>query len=149
MKGIAILAAAAAMLSLACCNRLSANANASANAAANAAAPANQAAPQTTDAGKLNQGGAVPARSSGTVRLDRTYMIGRWTDDDNCEKSTTFDADGGYTDADGASGLWTLDGDRLTFTRNSTTVTFRVVPIDRNRITVIHDDGSLERSSRC
>src|SRR3954464_2311987 len=68
MKGIAILAAAAAMLSLAGCNRMGGNANATANAAGNsseskpAGAGGNQTALQNADAGKLNEGGgAIPA----------------------------------------------------------------------------------------
>jgi hypothetical protein len=156
MKGIAILAAAAAMLTMAGCNRLGTNANASANAAGNAAlskpvegAAANQAAPQTADAGKLNEGGgAVPASSSGTVRLDRTYMMGRWTDDNDCSKVITFNQDGGFVTADGGTGLWNLDGDRLTMSSNQT-ATIRVQPIDQNVMTVINADGSLGRSTRC
>jgi hypothetical protein len=157
MKGIAILAAAAAMLTLAGCNRAGTNANASANGAAgNAAAPkpadgaaANQAAPQTADAGKLNEGGgAVPASSSGAVRLDRTYVMGRWTDDDDCSNVIEFTQDGRFIAPNGGTGLWNLDGDRLTMTGNQT-ATIRIVPIDQNIMTVINDDGSLSRSTRC
>ena len=154
MKRIAILAAAAAILAMAGCNRGSGNASANA-AAGNAAAAkpadgaANQAATQTADAGKLNEGGgAVPASSSGTVPLDRAFMMGRWTDDGDCSKGVQFNQDGGYTNADGGGGLWNLDGDRLTLTGDST-ITFRLSPIDQNTITVIHDDGSLGRSTRC
>jgi len=67
MNGIAIVAAAAALLGLAGCNRAATTANTSANAAAgNSAAPkpadgtaANQTATQTADAGKLNSGGGA------------------------------------------------------------------------------------------
>jgi hypothetical protein len=155
MKGIAILAAAAAMLSLAGCNRMGGNANATANAAGNSSAskPAgavgNQTAPQTADAGKLNEGGgAIPATSSGAAQLDRAYMLGRWTDDSDCSKAVQFNQDGGYVNADGTPGLWNLDGNRLTLTGENT-ITFRLSPIDQNTITVIHDDGSLGRSTRC
>lgn len=156
MKGIAILAAAAAMLTLAGCNRGGANANASANAAGNASAAkpadgaaANQAATQTADAGKLDEGGgAIPASSSGTVRLDRTYMMGRWTDDNDCSNVIEFNQDGGFVAANGGTGLWNLDGDRLTMTGRDT-ATIRVSPIDQNTMTVINADGSLGRSTRC
>ena len=157
MKGIAILAAAAAMLSMAGCNRIGASTNMSASAAAgnnNAAKPAdgaaaNQAAPQTGDAGKLDAGGgAVPASSSGAVALDRTFLMGRWTDDNDCGKAIAFNQDGGFVAADGGTGLWNLDGDRLTMTGQQT-VSLRVVAIDQNTITVVHTDGSLGRSTRC
>ena len=154
MKGIAILAATAAMLSLAACNRAGTNANATANASGNSAAPkpggaaANQAAPQTADAGKLNQGGgAVPAASS-TVQLDRTYVMGRWTDDGDCNNVIEFSQDGGFTAANGGTGLWNLAGDRLTMTGRST-ATLQIVPIDQNTMTVVNADGSLGRSTRC
>lgn len=155
MKGIAILAAAAAVLSLSACNRGGTNANATANASGNSAAPkpggaaANQAAPQTADAGKLNQGGgAIPATSSGTVQLDRTYIMGRWTDDGDCNNVIEFSQDGGFTAANGGTGLWNLAGDRLTMTGRST-ATLQIVPIDQNTMTVVNADGSLGRSTRC
>jgi hypothetical protein len=153
MKRIAILAAAAAILALAGCNRGNVS-NASANAAAgNAAAPkpadgaAN--ATQTADAGKLNEGGgAVPAASSGGVRLDRTFMMGRWTDDNDCGNVIEFNQDGGFVAANGGTGLWNLDGDQLTMSGRET-ATIRVVPIDQNTMTVVNADGSLGRSTRC
>jgi hypothetical protein len=162
MKGITILAAAAAMLGLAGCNMAGRSDNLSANAASgNAAASskpadgaaANAAAPQTADAGKLNAGGgAVPASSTGTaasgIRLDRTFIMGRWTDDGNCEKPTEFSQDGRFITPDGNTGLWNLDGDRLTLTGNRT-IGFRVVPLDPNTINIVHDDGSLGHSTRC
>jgi hypothetical protein len=157
MKGIAILAAVAAMLTVAGCNRLGVNANATANATAGNAAvakpadnmAANQAAPQTADAGKLNAGGgAIPASSSGAVQLDRTYMLGRWTDDGDCNKAIEFDQDGRFTALDGSTGLWNLDRDQLTVT-GSATLMFRIVPIDQNAMTVVSNDGSLSRSTRC
>jgi hypothetical protein len=155
MKGIAILAATAAMLTLAGCNRGGTGANASANAAGNASAAkpadgaANQAATQTADAGKLNEGGgAIPASSSGPVRLDRTYMMGRWTDDNDCDNAIEFNQDGGFVAANGGTGLWNLEGDRLTMTGRDT-ATIRVSPIDQNTMTVINGDGSLGRSTRC
>jgi len=155
MRGIAILAATAALLALAGCNRAGTSGNSSANAAGNSAAAkpagadANQAAAQSADAGKLNEGGgAIPATSTGPVQLDRAYMLGRWTDDGDCSKAVQFNQDGRYVNADGTPGLWNLDGSRLTLTGDAT-ITFRLSPIDQNTITVIHDDGSLGRSTRC
>ena len=156
MKGMTILAAVAALLGLAGCNMTGRNANLSANASSgNAARPAqsaatNQAAPQTADAGKLAAGGgAVPASSNDSVHLDRTFILGRWTDDGNCDKAVAFNQDGTFTNAGGASaGLWNLDGNRLTLTGN-TTIRFQVVPIDQNTINIVHEDGSLGHSTRC
>jgi hypothetical protein len=155
MKGIAILAATAALVGLAGCNKIGGSANTSANAAtSNAAAPAaagatNQAGTQSADAGKLNSGGgAVPASSSGAVTLDRAFLMGRWTDDNDCNNVIAFNQDGGFVAANGGTGLWNLDGDWLTLTGNQT-ARLRIVPIDQNTITVVHTDGSLGRSTRC
>jgi len=120
-----------------------------ANQAANAVAPANQAAPQTAASGKPSDGGgAIPATSSGPVRLDRTYMLGRWTDDNDCSNVIEFNQDGGFVAANGGTGLWNLEGDRLTMSGNQT-ATIRISPIDQNTMTVINADGSLGRSTRC
>jgi hypothetical protein len=159
MKGIAVLAAGAALMSLVGCNGLGPNGSANAaagNVAASAAKPAdgaavNQVAPQTADGGKLNaSGGAIPASSTyaGTVRLDRTYMLGRWTDDGNCEKAIQFNQDGRFIAMDGGTGLWNLDGERLTLTGTSTLI-FRISPVDQNSMTVVNSAGSLSRSTRC
>ena len=156
MKGIGIIMAATAVLALAGCNRMGMSANTSANAAAgnaSAAKPAdgaaNQAATQTADAGKLNEGGgAIPATSSGAVQLDRTYVMGRWTDDDDCSNAIEFTQDGRFLAANGGSGLWNLDGAWLTMTGRDT-ARVRVVPIDQNTMTVVNTDGSLGRSTRC
>ncbi|MBV9881562.1 MAG: hypothetical protein JO276_00970 [Sphingomonadaceae bacterium] len=158
MKGIAILAATAAALTLTGCNRNATTANsgnASANtASANSSAPkpgeaGNGAAAQSADAGKLNAGGgAVPASSSGTAQLDRTYMLGRWTDDNDCNNVIEFTQDGRFIAANGGTGLWNLEGDQLTMTGRDT-ATIRVRPIDQNTMTVINTDGSLGRSTRC
>jgi hypothetical protein len=147
MKGIAIFAGAAAMLAVAGCNRSAPTAN----PAANAVAPANQAAPQTAASGKPSDGGgggAIPATSSGTVNLDRTFLLGRWTDDNDCSNVIEFRQDGGFVAASGGTGLWNLEGDELTLSGNQT-ATLRIRPIDQNTMTVINADGSLGRSTRC
>jgi hypothetical protein len=154
MKGIAILAASAALVTLAGCDKLGiggggTKGNASANAtAANSAAPAANA---SADAGggKLNEGGgATPAGASGTVNLDRTYLMGRWTDDGDCSNVIEFTQDGRFIAANGGTGLWNLAGDQLTMTGNAT-ATIQIVPIDQNTMTVVNADGSLGRSTRC
>ena len=150
MKPIAMVMTAAALAGLAGCNRIggtSSNATANvANAAAsngaaakpadNASAGGNQAAPQTA------------ATSAGAIQLDRTYMLGRWTDNGDCSNALELRQDGGFTTGPGAQGLWNLEGDRLTMTGNST-LSVRVTPIDQNTITIINADGSLGRSTRC
>jgi hypothetical protein len=157
MKVIAILAAAAALVTLAGCERLGiggGSANNSANAAAGNAAgggkeagAGNSAAP-AADAGKDPAAAATPAAAGGVV-LDRTFMMGRWADaGEDCGEAIEFTQDGRFVAGNGGTGLWNLEGDRLTMTGRDT-ATIRIVPIDQDTITVINADGSLGRSTRC
>jgi hypothetical protein len=158
MKAMATLAAAAALATLAGCNPLGIGGNMG-NGAANEAAGnnaagnkddggGNAAAPAADAGGKLNEGGgAVPAAASGVV-LDRTFIMGRWTDNEDCDNAIEFTQDGRFITAQGRGGLWNLDGDRLTLSGRDTG-TMRIVPIDQDTITVVNEDGSLGRSTRC
>jgi hypothetical protein len=151
MKAIAILAATAALVTLAGCDRLrgGGGANTSANAATPAPAAGNQA--QGADAGgkPADGGGAIPASSTGgPVQLDRTFVMGRWTDDGDCSNAIEFTQDGRFITAEGGTGLWNLERDELTMTGQQT-ATIRISPIDQNTMTVINADGSLGRSTRC
>jgi len=156
MRAMATLAVAAGLAALAGCgiggggtsNNGAANV-AGANASAGDKAPGagNVAAP-AADAGKLNEGGgATPAAATGAV-LDRAFVVGRWTDNEDCDNAIEFTRDGRFIAANGGAGLWNLDGDELTMS-GSETATIRIVPIDPNTITVINADGSLGRSTRC
>jgi len=110
-------------------------------ACVHAAAPARQNQPATD----------APAEGPG-IALDRNIIIGIWTDDGNCGPDAPiiieFSQDGRFVVPNGAFGRWKLDDDRLTMTGRSA-ATVRIVPIDRDTITVVHEDGSLGRSTRC
>jgi hypothetical protein len=88
--------------------------------------------------------GGVPAR----VRLDRAFLIGRWTDDGDCTAAADFRADGRFIASTGVQGTWRLDGNRMTMSGISTLL-LTIVAIDRNTINIVNQDGSLGRSSRC
>lgn len=103
--------------------------------------------PHAAVAGKGASAAAVRAPAPDVV-LDRAFLIGFWTDDDDCSNVIEFSGDGGFIVANGGTGRWKLAGDRLTMTGTST-ATIRIVPIDRDTITVVHEDGSLGRSTRC
>jgi len=160
MKAIAIPAAAAALLALAACDRLglggagNAAGNDSGNASANSAGgdgkdPAENGQAQAADAGGKDPvaAGGVPAVAGGAPVLDRSFLIGRWTDDD-CSAAVEFMSDGRFVAANGNEGLWHLAGDRLTL-QGERTVTMQLEPIDQNVMNVVNTDGSLGRSTRC
>jgi hypothetical protein len=154
MRGIAILAAAAAMLALTACDRLGigggggGTANVSANASTNAASAGEGTPPPAAGEGSKDlAAGATPA-SSGGVTLDRAYVVGRWTDNGDCSLAAEFAGDGRFFANNGTGGLWNLQGDQLTMT-GSATLTLQIVPIDQNTMNVVNPDGSLGRSTRC
>jgi hypothetical protein len=82
------------------------------------------------------------------VSLDSDFLIGRWTDDDNCSDAVEFAADGVFHTPDGSIGHWSLTGDRLTVT-GAGTLTMQIVPVDDDTINVINAQGGEGRSIRC
>ena len=90
--------------------------------------------------------------AAGAVRataVDREFLIGSWSDTGDCSTTVAFTADGGYATADGAEGQWSLAGDTLTLSGEAGATRLTIVPIDRNTMEVIGEDGSHDRSTRC
>jgi hypothetical protein len=83
------------------------------------------------------------------VAVDRDFLIGTWSDTGDCSTTVAFTADGGYATADGAEGQWSLSGDTLTLSGEAGATRLTIVPIDRNTMEVIGEDGSHDRSTRC
>ncbi|HST37547.1 MAG TPA: hypothetical protein VLK25_13090 [Allosphingosinicella sp.] len=165
MKALGAAAVLAACVALAGCDRFG-SIRSDDNATANAAAPAEGAG--GISAGNARQkaangdGAGLAARNDGAIQagsgmagggrltIDRAYMLGRWTDDeDDCDKAADFFADGRFVPASGPEGLWSLDGDRLSIVANGNTFTVQLIPVDQNRMSVINADGSLGQSTRC
>lgn len=94
---------------------------------------------------QLGGGGA------GTLQraVDREFLIGSWSDSGDCSTTVAFTADGGYATADGAEGQWSLAGDTLTLSGDAGATRLTIIPIDRNTMEVIGEDGSHDRSTRC
>ena len=78
----------------------------------------------------------------------RDFLLGRWTDNNDCSNIVEFLADGRFVTSGGAEGRWSLVGDRLTFQGNST-VAARVAATGPHSISLTHDDGSVGYSTRC
>jgi hypothetical protein len=81
--------------------------------------------------------------------VDRDFLIGTWSDAGDCTTTVAFTADGGYATADGLQGQWSLAGETLTLQGEAGSATLTIIPIDRNTMEVIGEDGSHERSTRC
>jgi hypothetical protein len=148
MRHLAIAAAAASVLVLAACSGETGDA---ANESANAAAPAGNAAAAAAEEDAAAAADAAPANAAGVAvgdgTLSREYLVGRWTEMDDCaEGATEFRADGTFLFPWGDSGRWSLDGDRLTMSSNTDTLRLRVV--DRNTLE-ISSPSRAYRSVRC
>ena len=67
----------------------------------------------------LPQAGPVHAAQGGRGRAitpDFAFMVGSWTDDGDCTHAARLDPDGRFHTADGAEGLWVVEGGRLILT---------------------------------
>ena len=91
---------------------------------------------------------AAAGQAARAVRLDRAYLIGLWTDDGNCRNAVEFARDGRFINPNGTVGQWLLDGDRLTLT-GERRLRVRLRLIDRDRVDIVNEDGSLGHSTRC
>jgi hypothetical protein len=165
MKALGAAAVLAACVALAGCDRfgsIRSDNEAAANAAIPAPAEGDKNAGGAGRQGPSGDGAGLAARNNGAIQagsgtagggqavIDRAYMLGRWTDDeDDCDKAADFFADGRFVPAAGPEGLWSLNGDRLSIVANGNTFTVQLVPIDQNRMTVVNADGSLGQSTRC
>ena len=164
MKFVNTLAAAAALVGLGACDRLTPGGQSASGEKARTA-PAQKAGPNAvqasannlpaTNGGPNGQGlagnpNAIPATSTLTPAVDRAFLIGRWTDVRDCAEAGQFTADGRYTNTAGRSAAWTLEGDQLTLTfEGAQPRTVRVSAADQNTLNVVNPDGSNGRSTRC
>jgi len=167
MKLIATMAATAAMLGLAACDRLGPSAGTASNdkaggAPASKARPADRAAASgdgtaatgglaSAQQGLAGNPNVIPTSSALALpAVDRAFLIGRWTDARDCDEAGEFAADGRFTNAAGVGATWSLEGDRLTVTfAGASPRTLRVSALDQNTLNVVNPDGSIGRSTRC
>ncbi|MEA3017794.1 MAG: hypothetical protein QOI38_2516 [Sphingomonadales bacterium] len=88
-----------------------------------------------------------PPPAAAAIVLTPAFLVGAWTDDDDCEETIEFLADGTFVAPTG-EGTWRLEGDLLTFV-GSQTVSARAQAADEETILLIHPDSTLGRSTRC
>ncbi|HYD11662.1 MAG TPA: hypothetical protein VEC11_02315 [Allosphingosinicella sp.] len=164
MKLVSTLAAAAALLALGACDRLSPSSQTASGekargtpaqkAETNGVRASSTGLPATNGQpdgqGLAGNPNAIPAASALVPTVDRAFLIGRWTDARDCNQAGQFTADGRYTNTAGRSAAWTLEGDQLTLTfEGAEPRTVRVNALDQNTLNVVNPDGSTGRSTRC
>lgn len=79
--------------------------------------------------------------------INRTFIVGRWTDNGNCGNSVVFKNDNTFTSG-ATTGRWTLQGETLTFLAGNTAKMI-VRGVGKDRILLVYPDGRLAQSVRC
>lgn len=79
---------------------------------------------------------------------DYAFLIGIWTDSNDCNANIELASDGMFHTSGNRHGYWVVDGNRMTMT-GSSTMTVQVSATDRNHIRVVNPDGSVGISTRC
>jgi hypothetical protein len=130
MPAIRLVAVAVAVAALTACGGESSDKNA-ARGGGNAAAAANEAEPAgVNDAAPAAVNDAAPAAGNQAAAaaggLDRAFIVGRWTETDNCEETVEFRADGTMLMPWGEEARWELTGNTLTMVGNPQAITLRV-----------------------
>lgn len=91
---------------------------------------------------------AARLRPAPGLRVDAAYLVGAWSDREDCGQRIVFRGDGRFVNPDGSSGTWRLNGDALSLT-GTRTIVIRLVPRSRNETIVVQANGSLGYSQRC
>jgi hypothetical protein len=90
-----------------------------------------------------------PAPGAARIAVNRDFLIGSWSDAGDCSVTVAFVADGTFATADGDQGVWSLSGDSLTLTGAAGTRIVTIIPIDRDTMEVVGENGAHDRSTRC
>lgn len=109
------------------------------------AAGAAPASAQWSDSATLGGATAAPAPAP----VERDYIVGAWTDSDDCAAAVSFAGDGTFATADGGAGLWGLDGAELVLAGAGGVRTLRITPVDQDTMEMVNEDGSRGTSTRC
>lgn len=79
---------------------------------------------------------------------DFAFLVGVWTDSNDCNQNIELAADGMFHTSANRHGIWVVDGNRVTMTGTST-LAIQVVAVDRNHVRITNPDGSIGVSTRC
>jgi hypothetical protein len=91
----------------------------------------------------------APGPGAARIAVNRDFLIGSWTDGGDCSATVAFVGDGTFATADGDQGMWSLSGDTLTLTGAAGTRVVTIIPIDRDTMEVVGENGTHDRTTRC
>lgn len=84
-----------------------------------------------------------------TGGIDPSMLVGRWGDNGRCEQAIEFFANGTFRAANGGTGNWRLDGDRLTMFNGNRRLILRIRSITAQQVVAEDAQGQRGTSIRC
>ncbi len=109
-----------------------------------------KAAAKKAGAAKAKGDDAAPAagnQGAAAGGLDRGFIVGRWTETDNCDETVEFRADGTMLMPWGEEARWELSGNTLTMVGNPQTIRLRVTGAATMEATKV--TGTVRQWRRC
>jgi hypothetical protein len=91
----------------------------------------------------------TPQGGQQAVAVTPSYLLGRWTDVNNCSVTSTFYPNGTVVGNTGQSTNWSLAGNQLTFFANNVATVLSVWGIDQNTMRTVDANGQQSLSRRC
>lgn len=91
----------------------------------------------------------APRGGQQAVAITPSYLLGRWTDVNNCAVTSTFYPNGTVVGNSGQSTNWSLTGNQLTFFANNVATVLSVWGIDQNTMRTVDASGQQSLSRRC
>lgn len=88
---------------------------------------------------------AAPPAPSQSERDLRKWIIGKWTDGQDCSRVTEFFHDGYFLSVTNSRGAWTIVGDTLVFGMTP----FKIISASGDTLTLKGADGRVGTSYRC
>lgn len=90
---------------------------------------------------------APPLQSDEAVTAE--FLVGTWGDNGDCASTITYNADGSFRMADGSTGRWTLEGDRVTMRGERGDFGVNVAKGNDHQLLIGQPDGLFGISQRC
>lgn len=101
------------------------------------------------DATPASQAPAAQQTTADANAVTADFLVGAWGDNGDCTSTITYNADGSFRMADGSTGTWTLEGDRVTMSGAGGEFSVQVTKGNDNQLLIGQPDGGFGISQRC
>jgi uncharacterized cupin superfamily protein len=147
MNGLRNLIVAASLFALAGCGGSAPEVNGNQEATGNQT-QVNEAKPSSETAAVENEAAAENAAAPATSNtLDRTFLVGRWSETGDCADATEFRADGSFVFPWGTGGTWQFEGDPPHAEHQHRL--YAPHRISQDQLDAVSPGGSVHHNKRC